>query len=101
MAQDPIDDFSAELSSSGEKKDASTEASSLKKVVSGIAQIGGGEGLGEFQINEFFKKAFEKHTEDEVEASLIVGTSTTTPEMPEVDLSYLQPWLSLDWQPHQ
>ena len=36
----------------------------MKKVVSGIAQIGGGEGLGEFQINEFFKKAFEKRIAD-------------------------------------
>ena len=75
------------------KKDASAEASALKKVVSEIAQIGGGEGLGEFQINEFFKKAFEEHTEDEVKASLTVGTSITTPGISELDLSYPQPWL--------
>jgi len=93
LAQDPTDGSTPELFSGGEKKDASPEVSSLKKVVSGIAQIGGGEGLGEFRLNEFFKKAFEKHTEDEVEASLIVGTSTTTPAISEVDLSYPQPWL--------
>lgn len=75
------------------KKDISTEVSSLKKVVAGISKIGGAEGLGEFRLNEFFKKAFEIHTEDEVEASLIVGTSTTTPTISEVDLSYPQPWL--------
>lgn len=33
------------------------------------------------------------HSEDEVEQSLIVGTSSTTPPIGELELEYPRPWL--------
>lgn len=74
-------------------KEKSDYNSTIKNIVGGIGAIGGAEGLGEFRLMKFFSEAFKKHTEEEVEASIIVGTSTTTPDISEVDLSYPQPWL--------
>lgn len=65
----------------------------LHSVVAGISQFGGGEGIGEFQFSSFFGEIFKPHTEDEVEESIIVGTSKTTPSIEEVVVEYPRPWL--------
>ena len=63
------------------------------ETISSIARLGGGEGLGDFDFKRFFGGIYNEHTEEEVEQSLIVGTSTTTPSLNEVSLEYPQPWL--------
>ncbi len=67
--------------------------STLQTVVSGISQISGGEGIGEFRFSTFFDEIFKPHTEDEVEESLIVGTRKTTPSIEELTIEYPKPWL--------
>ena len=58
-----------------------------------IGKIGEAEGVGEFKFQRFFEGIFKKHTVEEIEQSLIVGTKKTTPEINEVILEYPQPWL--------
>jgi len=58
-----------------------------------IGKIGEAEGVGEFKFQRFFGGIFKKHTVEEIEQSLIVGTKKTTPEINEVILEYPQPWL--------
>lgn len=58
-----------------------------------IGKIGEAEGVGEFKFQRFFGGIFQKHTVEEIEQSLIVGTKTTTPKIKEVILDYPQPWL--------
>ncbi|WP_269621737.1 PrsW family intramembrane metalloprotease [Prochlorococcus marinus] len=58
-----------------------------------IGRIGGGEGLGDFNFKRFFGGIYKDHSEEEVEQSLIVGTSTTTPSIENISLDYPQPWL--------
>lgn len=70
-----------------------TNQSTLQNVVSGISQISGGEGIGEFKFSTFFGDIFKPHSEDEVEESLIVGTKKTTPSIEELVIEYPKPWL--------
>ncbi len=58
-----------------------------------LAKIGGGDGLGDFNFKRFFGGIYQEHSEEEVEQSLIVGTSTTTPSIKDISLDYPQPWL--------
>jgi len=78
-----------------EKKD-SKEKESWKdslNIADEIARLGGAEGLGDFDFKRFFGGIYKDHSEEEVEQSLIVGTSTTTPSINEVSIEYPQPWL--------
>ena len=76
-----------------ELEDNSTKAKSTQGLVTSISKAGGGEGLGDFDFNRFFGSVFRPHTEEEIEESLIVGTSTTTPSIHNISLEYPQPWL--------
>tara|TARA_B100000900_G_scaffold383600_1_gene371661 strand:+ start:293 stop:1336 length:1044 start_codon:yes stop_codon:yes gene_type:complete len=71
----------------------SKSSSSITNFISGIAKVGDAEGLGEFKLGDFFQEAFKSHTEEEVEQSIIVGTSTTTPDITEISITYPKPWL--------
>ena len=76
-------------------KESNSKKSSqpIDEAISNLSKIGGAEGLGEFDFKRFFGGINKPHTEEEVEASLIVGTSTTTPSLRQVKLDYPQPWL--------
>lgn len=64
-----------------------------KTVVSSISELTGGTGIGEFDPASFFSEIFKPHTEEEVEESLIVGTTKTTPSIQELKIEYPKPWL--------
>jgi RsiW-degrading membrane proteinase PrsW (M82 family) len=78
-----------------EKKNSKQQDSwrDLLNIVDDLARIGGGEGLGGFNFKRFFGGIYKEHSEEEVEQSLIVGTSTTTPSVEDISLEYPQPWL--------
>lgn len=83
------DIFTSSMTDQGNRKGEST----ITSVVSGISQISGGEGIGDFKFSEFFSEIFKPHTEDEVEESLIVGTKKTTPSIEDLSVDYPKPWL--------
>ena len=65
----------------------------LSSVVTSISELSGGDGIGEFNFNNFFSEIFKPHSEEEIDESLIVGTSTTTPAINELKIEYPRPWL--------
>ena len=71
----------------------SKESINSDNLFQSIGKIGEAEGVGEFKFQRFFGGIFKKHTVEEIEQSLIVGTKKTTPEINEVILEYPQPWL--------
>jgi RsiW-degrading membrane proteinase PrsW (M82 family) len=72
---------------------SSSSSGAIGGVVRSISNMGGAEGLGEFNASRFFGSVFQPHSEEEVEESLIVGTSKTTPDITAISLEYPQPWL--------
>ena len=58
-----------------------------------LGKLGDGDGFGEFDFKKFFKGLFIYKTEEELEDSLIVGTSKTTPSISELLIKYPEPWL--------
>ncbi|WP_320677267.1 PrsW family intramembrane metalloprotease [Prochlorococcus sp. MIT 1300] len=69
------------------------ELGPVSEAISRLSRVGDADGLGQFNFSRFFGGINKPHTEEEVEKSLIVGTSSTTPSINEVDLEYPQPWL--------
>jgi RsiW-degrading membrane proteinase PrsW (M82 family) len=51
------------------------------------------ERIENFSIKKFFSKSFKRHTVDEVEQMLIVGTATTTPAVNSTMAVMPTPWL--------
>ena len=76
-----------------DQNDSNKASAPIDSAISSLSKIGGAEGLGEFKFERFFGGINKPHTEEEVEQSLIVGTSTTTPSIKQVKLDYPQPWL--------
>ena len=58
-----------------------------------LGKLGDGDGFGEFDFKKLFKGLFIDKTEEELEDSLIVGTSKTTPSISELLIKYPEPWL--------
>ena len=64
-----------------------------KKVSGRVSDLAGVEKLEGFSFREFFAEVFSKHTAAEVEEYFTVGTSSTTPDISEVDTSWPKPWV--------
>ena len=64
-----------------------------RNIVEGLGNIGGAEGIGDFDPTRFFGAVFKKYSEEEVLKTLAVGTSKTTPPINKISTEYPQPWL--------
>ncbi len=63
------------------------------KVSEKVTQLAGVDKLEGFSLKDFFAEVFKKHTTTEVEDYFTVGTSTTTPNIEDVNTSWPRPWV--------
>ncbi|WP_320677365.1 PrsW family intramembrane metalloprotease [Prochlorococcus sp. MIT 1300] len=61
--------------------------------IDSLSTIVGGNGLGGFNFKKIIKGINKDHSEEELEASLIVGTKTTTPPIDKISTEYPEPWI--------
>jgi len=58
-----------------------------------IQTLASTEDLEGFNLKQMFSDVFRKHSEDEIEEYLLVGTAKTTPPIDEVQTGWPKPWL--------
>ncbi len=58
-----------------------------------ISRIGSADGLGDFNLKEFFGGIQRKQTEEEFVKNIFIGTKGTTPSIKEISTKYPQPWV--------
>lgn len=58
-----------------------------------ITNLAGVSKIKGFNIKDFFREVLKKHSPDEIEEYLIVGTQTTTPKIEDIDTNWPKPWM--------
>lgn len=58
-----------------------------------LSSLAGIERVEGFSIRKLFSQVFKKHSQEEIEDYLNIGSPTTTPALSEVDSSWPTPWL--------
>lgn len=64
-----------------------------KKVADGVGHASGLEKLEGFSVSALFSQVFSKHTPEEIESRMLVGTQNTTPRLQDIDVSWPTPWI--------
>ena len=64
-----------------------------KNIVEGLGNIGGAEGIGDFNPIKFFGGVPKRYSEEEFVKNIFVGTEGTTPSIKEISTKYPQPWI--------
>ena len=93
---DISEDKSSEIkiqTSEDEENDLNNEKTLLSDIANKITDAAGIDMPQNLKISDVFSSVLKKHTEAEVEQSLIVGTSKTTPNIEEASDLWPRPWI--------
>lgn len=71
----------------------SSSRKAWKKVADGVSQASGLEKLEGFDVSALFSKVFSKHSPEEIEERLTVGTRETTPRLQDIEVGWPTPWI--------
>ena len=81
------------VSQSGAKNKKLDSNNLIESVAEGVAKVAGVEQIKGFSLKQMFSEVLKKHSEDEVEEYFTVGTTTTTPNIIDVDTNWPKPWV--------